>query len=106
MIGIDAAYYLDQFRFPAKEPLVTALGGFPMYLETVITKEINELQSCGVKVYFYFDGMDSSFDDSPFSASMDAMATNSRAFGTYEQGDAIGAIDTFKQSGQHGKRMA
>ena len=99
IIAVDAAHYLEQYRFPAKEPLVTALGGFPTNLEAVITKDINEIESFGCKVFFFFDGLDLAPEDDPYGPSMEAMSTNSRAFNVYEQGDAVGAINDFKQSG-------
>ena len=99
VIAIDAAYYLEQYRFPAKEPLVTALGGSPMNLEAVITKDIHEIESFGCKTFFFFDGLDCGPDEGHFGPSVDAMSVNTKAFAVYEQGDAVGAINDFKQSG-------
>ena len=101
VIAIDASHYLEQYRFPAKEPLVTALGGFPMNLEAVITKDIHEIESFGCKVFFFFNGLDYGPEDDPFGASIKAVATNTKAFAVYEEGDALGAINDFKQSGTH-----
>ena len=106
IIAVDAAHYLEQYRFPAKEPLVTALGGFPMNLEAVITKDVHEIESFGCKLFFFFDGLDYGPDDDPYGTSMEAMATNSRAFDVYEQGDAVGAINDFKQSGMNPTQRA
>ena len=101
VIGIHASYYLEQFRQPAKEPLVAALGGSPLNLETLITTEIKEMQKMGCKFWFFFDGLDCRFDDdsAPFEASISAMDTGAQAFQLYDAGNAVGAIDTFKRSG-------
>lgn len=40
LVGIDAAHFLERFRHPSKEPLVPALGGFPMALEALIAKQV------------------------------------------------------------------
>jgi hypothetical protein len=99
IFGIDAAYYLEELRYPAKEPLVPALGGFPMTLEATITKAVKDIESCGCKLYFYFDGLDSKFTEPSFSATSNASSTNARAFEVYEMGNAEGAIEHFKHSG-------
>ena len=101
VIAMDAAHYLDQYRFPAKEPLVTALGGFPMNLESVIIKDIREIESFGCKTSFFFNGLDYGPDDEPFGPSMEAMSMNTKAFGVYENGDSFGAVDDFKLTGVH-----
>ena len=100
IIGVDASYYLEQMRHPSREPLVAALGGFPLNLENVIIREIKDIQSGGCKLCFVFDGLDYGFDDAPFSASIESMGANSRAFHIYERGEAQEAINIFKQSGQ------
>ena len=99
MIGVDAAYYLEELRYPAKEPLVAALVGFPMTLENIGTRGIKDIESCVCKLYFYFEGLDSGLEESPFAASIQASEVNSRAFSVYEVGNAAGAIDQFKKSG-------
>ena len=86
-------------RHPSREPLVAALGGFPLNLENIILRDIKDIQSGGCKLIFFFDGLDFGFDDAPFSASIESMAANSRAFQIYERGEAQEAINIFKQSG-------
>ena len=99
VIGVDAAYYLEELRYPTKEPLVAALGGFPMAFEAMITRGIKDIESCGCKLYFFFNGLDSGLNDTPFATSVHAASVNSRAFSVYEMGNATGAIEHFKHSG-------
>ena len=99
VIGIDANYYLEELRYPAREPLVAALGGFPMAFEALITRTVKEIESCGCKLYFFFDGLDSGLNETPFTSSVHAASVNARAFSVYEMGNASGAIDHFKHSG-------
>ena len=99
IIGVDAAYYLEELRYPTKEPLVAALGGFPLALDAMIARGIKDIESCGCKLHFFFDGLDFASDESPFAASVHAATVNSRAFSVYEMGNATGAIEHFKHSG-------
>ena len=99
VIGVDANHYLEELRYPAKEPLVAALGGFPLAFETLVTRGVRDIESCGCKLYFFFDGLDSGLNETPFTASVHAASVNARAFSVYEMGNASGAIDHFKHSG-------
>ncbi|KAL8710079.1 MAG: hypothetical protein Q9220_005351 [cf. Caloplaca sp. 1 TL-2023] len=96
VIGIDAAYYLEGF---AKEPLLSALGGFPLALASTIIKELSDLQSVGLKVHFVFNGLDQGFNDDPFGASLAAANINAQAFEEYDMAKAQTAIAIFKSSG-------
>ena len=99
IIGVDATYYLEDLRYPTKEPLVAALGGFPLALEAMIARGVKDIESCGCKLYFFFDGLEIGTTDAPFASSVHAASVNSRAFSVYEMGDATGAIEHFKHSG-------
>ncbi|KAL8735967.1 MAG: hypothetical protein Q9166_000529 [cf. Caloplaca sp. 2 TL-2023] len=96
VIGIDAAYYLTG---PAKEPLVSAIGGFPLALETTLLRELNDLQAVGLRPHFVFNGLDYGTDDDPFGPSLASAASNAVAFETYEAENAVQAIQVFKTSG-------
>lgn len=105
IIGIDASHYLEELRYPAKEPLVPALGGYPMTLEATVVKAVNDIESCGCKLYFFFDGLESNHSSSILSNSVKGSLSVSRAFQIYEVGDAEGAIDQFKVSGSLGNLL-
>ena len=101
VIGVDATYYLERLLAPAvKEPLLSALGGYPLMLETTIAKELDNLQSAGLKMHFVFNGLDFGIKDDPFGPSIASARTNAVAFDTYERDLATEAINTFRSSGQ------
>ncbi|KAL8929122.1 MAG: hypothetical protein Q9172_000665 [Xanthocarpia lactea] len=96
VVGIDATYYLEN---SAKEPLVTALGGFPLALESSIVRELKDLQSIGLRPHFVFNGLDHGIDDDPFGPSLASATNNAVAFETYESNQAAQAIQVFRSSG-------
>lgn len=99
VIGIDAACFLERFRHPSKEPLVPALGGFPMALGSLIAKQVHEIESFGCKLWFYFDGLECAFENHSFTTSINTNKIVADAFTIYETGDALKAMDKFRQAG-------
>ncbi|KAL9014581.1 MAG: hypothetical protein Q9173_000765 [Seirophora scorigena] len=102
VIGVDAAYYLEG---PAKEPLVAALGGFPLALETSIVREIKDWEAVGIRPHFVFDGLDDGINDNPFGPSVVSARLNATAFETYQIPEPEQAIELFRTSGQLIKRL-
>lgn len=101
VIGIDATYYLEGLlQPPAKEPLLSALGGYPLALESTIVKELSDLQNAGFKPHFVFNGLDFGIKDDPFAPSIQSSRNNALAFATYERDLATEAIVHFRSSGQ------
>lgn len=101
VIGIDATYYLEGLlQPPAKEPLLSALGGYPLALESTIVKELSDLQNAGFKPHFVFNGLDFGIKDDPFAPSIQSSRNNALAFATYERDLATEAIGHFRSSGQ------
>jgi hypothetical protein len=98
-IGIEAGHFLEQMRQPNKEPLVPALGGYPLALEAFVMKQVKPLKDMGLTLYFYFDGLETSFDGVPLKASVITAAAISEAFDVYDEGNATSAIDIFRQAG-------
>ncbi|KAL8655164.1 MAG: hypothetical protein Q9226_003157 [Calogaya cf. arnoldii] len=96
VVGVDATYYLEG---STKEPLVSALGGFPLGLESSIVRELKALQSIGLRLHFVFNGLDCAIDDDPFGPSLAAANNNAIAFETYENNKADQAIQFFRSSG-------
>lgn len=100
IIGIDAAHYLEGQLAPSnKEALLSALGGFPLALESTIMKELNELRTAGFTLHFVFNGLSYGTTDDPFRHSIDSAITNATAFETYDSDLANGAINVFRKSG-------
>ena len=106
VIGIDAAYYLEGLLTPSKEPLLSALGGFPLGLESVIMKELNLLQAAGFKVHFVFNGLEYGVKDDPFGPSLASSRANAAAFDIYEKEMPDEAIGVFSNSGGSLPRQA
>lgn len=100
LIGVDGVYFLELFRHASKEPLVPALGGFPMALEALIAKRVQEIQSFGCRLWFYFEGLSCAFEKATVNSSTAAAKTVADAFTIYETGDATKAIEKFRQAGE------
>ncbi len=101
IIGVDAAYYLESFLAPpVKEPLLSALGGFPLALEQAITKDLDALKTAGLKLHFVFSGLDYGVVDDPFGPSVMSARANAAAFKTYDADLANEAIIEFKKTGK------
>ena len=99
VIGVDAIYYLETLLAAHKEPLLSALGGFPLALENTVKKELDDIQSSGLKLHFVFNGLDFGIKDDPFRPSIKAAQANAQAFETYESDRAQEAIEIFRTSG-------
>ncbi|KAI9678574.1 MAG: hypothetical protein M1817_005631 [Caeruleum heppii] len=101
VVGIEAAYFLHRLLDtpPTKEPLLSALGGFPFALASRIEEYLDDLQSAGITPFFVFDGMSfgkkgpSSADDS------ETVRRISQAWELYDRHQAIEAVATFGDSG-------
>ena len=99
VIGIDAVYYLERLLYPPKEPLLSALGGTPLALEAIISKDLAALQTAGIKPHFVFDGLECGVHPDPFKASVESSAQIVKAFEIYEKDMANEAINVFRASG-------
>lgn len=100
MIGIDANYYLETWLSPPqKEALLSALGGFPLASEAAIIKELQDLQTAGLKPHFVFDGLDFGIKDDHFGQSIASARANAEAFDVYERDLATEAAERFMLSG-------
>ena len=99
IVGIDAAYYLQSFLAPAEEPLLSALGGFPLSLEKLIVRDLSNLQTAGIRIHFVFNGLESALKDDSFGPSIASARANADAFDTYERSLATEAIKLFRTSG-------
>ena len=99
VIGIDAAYYLERLLNPPKEPLLSALGGTPLALEAIISKDLAALQTAGIKPHFVFDGLGCGVNPDPFKASVESSVQIVKAFEIYERDMANEAITVFRTCG-------
>lgn len=85
---------------PPKETVMAAIGGWPLALEAIISKELNDIQSVGLKVHFVFSGLDYGIKDDPFGPSVASWNTIAKGFDLYEKNLATEAIEVFKEAGQ------
>lgn len=99
IIGIDASYYLERLLKPPKEPLLPALGGWPLALEATVKRELDDLQTAGFKPHFVFDGLKYGIEDDPFTSSSASSVAIIKAFELYEADNATEAVKIFKESG-------
>ncbi|KAL9612503.1 MAG: hypothetical protein Q9167_002888 [Letrouitia subvulpina] len=81
------------------DPVSSALGGWPLGLESNIVKELKNFQQAGIKPHFVFNGLDSEIRDDPFGPSLAWAKTNAQAFEIYEKELPGDAIEMFKRSG-------
>lgn len=99
-IGIEAAYYLDRFlKVQAKEPLLSALGGFPFSIKTAIEDDLESLQAARITPIFFFGGIEVGNKDTLLKDLSHAAILNAQAWDLYDQHEAQQAVDTFGNSG-------
>lgn len=101
VIGIEADHYLQKLltTSPSKEPLVTALGGFPFGLKNTVEADIDDLRKAGIKPLFVFRGLKTVRSEAPFSVNDEGPANRSRAWDLYDQGLANEAVEAFGAAG-------
>lgn len=87
---------------PSKEPLLSALGGFPFALKTHLENELEALQAAGVKPLFVFTGLDFAVKSQPSKQLSRAARLNAEAWELYNQHQAVQAVETFGNSGRTG----
>lgn len=104
VLGIDATYFLQRFLAPAEEPLLSALGGFPLSLEDIIARDLSNLQSAGIKIHFVFSGLEGVTKGDSFGSSIASARANAEAFETYENDLADEAIKIFRNSGTNSRQ--
>ena len=99
VIGVDATYFLQNFLDLPTEPLKSALGGWPLALETKIVENVTILKGAGIKLHFVFNGLDYGLKDELFKTSISAAATNAKAFELYEINEPTQSASLFSSSG-------
>jgi len=99
-IGIEAQYYLQKaLALQIKEPLVSALGGFPFGLKQMIQNDMRELRENGIRPVFVFSGLQLVPTEKPFSVPDDSAKLRTCAWELYDKGQAVEAVDMFGQAG-------
>ena len=98
-IGIDADSYLRKLLVSLNEPLVSALGGFPYSLGSMLMRDVRDFRDAGIKPLFVFSGLDVAPTEKPFSAKDDSALLRTRGWDLYDGGRATEAVDAFSQAG-------
>lgn len=101
VIGVEADHYLLRLltTAPSKEPLVTALGGFPFGLRCAVEGDIDDFRKAGIKPIFIFSGLKIVRNEKPFSVNDDGPAKRSQAWDLYDKGLASEAVEAFGAAG-------
>lgn len=101
MVGVEAEHYLQRLLStpPSKEPLLSALGGFPFALKSHIENELEHMQTAGFTPLFVFNGLDVGKKDQSGRREAEAAAANLRAWELYDQHQPVKAVETFGDSG-------
>ncbi|KAI9820963.1 MAG: hypothetical protein M1832_003435 [Thelocarpon impressellum] len=101
VIGIEAAHYLQRLLAtpPSKEPLLSALGGFPFALKSHIENELDSMQAAGITPLFVFSGLDVGPKHQPSRDEGLAARANTLAWELYDQHEPVKAVETFGDSG-------
>ena len=101
VVAIEADFYLDRLlnRSPAKEPLLSALGGLPFSFQTHVENQINTLLSHDIKPLFIFNGLRVGKDYAPFAQGDAVASQNQVAWDLYNRHEAQEAVDNFGNSG-------
>lgn len=104
VIAVEAAHYLQQFidQAPTAEPLLSALGGFPLALKKHIETDLTQWKEAGLQPIFIFEGM-STIDREERELNNAKEATNStgEAWILYTDNKATAAVTAFGRSGMY-----
>lgn len=100
-LGIEAEYYLHRLLTtpPTKEPLLSALGGFPYGLRQAIEEDIAAFQAAGIKPLFVFNGLKIARTDKPFMTPDSGATTRLTAWDMYDKGLPTQAVEAFGNAG-------
>lgn len=96
-LGIEAEYYLWRLLNtpPTKEPLLSALGGFPYALKQAIEDDIAAFHAAGIKLLFVFNGLKIAHTDTPFATADHGPANRLKAWDMYGKGLPTHAVEAF-----------
>ncbi|KAI9850063.1 MAG: hypothetical protein M1838_006143 [Thelocarpon superellum] len=101
VVGIEASHYLDGLLSnpPSKEPLLSALGGFPFALGSYLENELESIRTAGITPLFVFSGLDVGKEPQTSLDEAAAAQANAQAWELYDQHQPVRAVETFGDSG-------
>jgi hypothetical protein len=101
-IAVHASYYLQKFLDtpPSAEPLLSAIGGFPLAIRAHINADLDQWQKHGITPRFYFDGQANvDFEELAMSDAKAAMGKIDAAWQPYYKSQPTEAVIAFGKTG-------
>lgn len=106
-LGIDVNHYINSLLTAQSEPLVQAIGGFPLAVLDQIDHDTVALKALGITPLFVFDGLPLAISsvDKPFTgasqSASSALAAQNRAqaWDEYDKGNGERAVRQFDEVG-------
>ena len=101
VLGVEAEHFLHRLLTtpPSKEPLLSALGGYPFALRSHIENELENMEEAGITPVFVFRGLDVGKQDTTGRREAESAALNTAAWELYDQLHPVRAVETFGNSG-------
>ena len=103
-LGIEAEFYLWRLlnTAPTKEPLLSALGGFPYGLKQAIEDDLAAFRTAGIKPLFVFNGLKVARTEKPFLQADHGPTNRLKAWDMYDRGLPTQAVEAFGDASKWG----
>lgn len=101
-IAVEASHYLQQLidQPPTNEPLLSALGGFPLALRKHIESDLAQWKEANLEPFFVFEGMSTiDREEKELKNAKEATTLTNKAWGLYTDNKATAAVAAFGRSG-------
>ncbi|OBT59111.1 hypothetical protein VE04_01007 [Pseudogymnoascus sp. 24MN13] len=101
-IAVHASYYLQKFLDtpPSAEPLLSAIGGFPLAIRIHINADLDQWQKHGITPRFYFDGQATvGLEEVAMKDAKSSMEKSNAAWQPYYQNQPTEAVIAFGKTG-------
>ena len=101
-IAVHASYYLQKFLDtpPSAEPLLSAIGGFPLAIRIHINADLDQWQKHGITPRFYFDGQATvGSEEVAMKDAKVSMEKSNAAWQPYYQNQPTEAVIAFGKTG-------
>ncbi|KFY38709.1 hypothetical protein V494_04251 [Pseudogymnoascus sp. VKM F-4513 (FW-928)] len=101
-IAVHASYYLQKFLDtpPSAEPLLSAIGGFPLAIRIHINADLDQWQNHGITPRFYFDGQATvGSEEVAMKDAKVSMEKSNAAWQPYYQNQPTEAVIAFGKTG-------
>lgn len=99
---MEAAHYIQQLidQPPTNEPLLSALGGFPLALKKHIESDLAQWKEANLEPFFIFEGISTiDREEKDFKSAKEATNLTNKAWALYTDNKATAAVTAFGRSG-------